>query len=235
MSIRHYAFANIGRDKGPQSSNRIDMNALMALRVNVPDEQCAIFLCEINEGDDNDELKAAMTVFPDWRVYCRGTREPILLSPDQPRAKSKVIWVPDSSVKRWSPRRSVNLVHLADEPETLIGCHPAAGANGQGDRPKWARGPLQVSWDNTIHKLNMTKLGLHKRGRNVTTLLDANAYDKQIFRLLPGEMEIWSDDTDHGRVFPAETHIARFHDGGKVDFKIDSHDGHTMWGRYIKR
>lgn len=235
MTIRHYAFGNIGRRKGPQSTNVIDMDALMALRVNVPNEETAIFLCEINEGDKNNELKLVQTAFKGWRIYCRRTREPILLSPDQPKAKSRVLWVPNSAVEHWSPRRSVNIVHLADEPESLVGGHPAAGANGQGTRPKKYLGPLQVSWDNWNHKFKQVKTRLHKRGRNVTSMLDYNAYNRDVFRLLPGEQVVWNDATDWGLVFPAENQLARFHDGGKVDFKIDSHDGHTMWGRYIKK
>lgn len=232
MSVRHYALGNIGRDKGPKSSNRIDLDALLALRVNIPDEQSAIFLCEINEGDDNNEMALVRTTFKGWRVYGAKTREPILLSPDQPRAKSNTYWVKDSAVRKWSPIRSVLVVHLADEPESLIGCHPCAGANGQGDRPSWARGPLQTSWDNTIDKMNSIKKRLHLRGRDVTTMIDSNTYDNKTYKLLPNERQVWRDATDVGRVYPALGSKPWFVDGGKVDFKIDSHDGHLMHGRY---
>lgn len=235
MSIRHYAFGNIGRDKGPKSTNRLDMDALMALRVNVPNEQAAIFLCEINEGDDNDELKLVQTAFKGWRIYGRKTREPILLSPDQPKAKSRVIWVPNTAVRAWSPPRSLLIVNLSDEPESLLGYHPAAGANGQGDRPKWAIEPLQKSFDNLMSVTVAVKRRLHRRGRNVSSRVDGNAYTKQIARVQKGEQVVWNDGTDWGLSWPAEEYIARFHDAGKVPFKIDSHDGHTDWGRYIKR
>lgn len=234
MTIRHYAFGNIGREKGPKSSNKIDMDALMALRVNVPDEEAAIFLCEINEGDDNNELKLVQTAFKGWRIYGKKTREPILLSPDQPKAKSRTIWVPNTAVRAWSPPRSVLIVNLEDEPETLLGYHPAAGANGQGDRPAWAREPLQVSFDNLMDKVVKVKHMLHRRGRNVSSRVDGNAYDKKTARVLTGERVIWNDGTDWGLAYPAPGCVARFHDAGKVDFRIDSHDGHTDWGRYIK-
>lgn len=235
MSIRHYAFGNIGREKGPKSSNRIDLDALMALRVNVPNEETAIFLCEINEGDDNNELALVRTAFPGWRIYGSKTREPILLSPDQPKAKSRVIWVPNTAVRAWSPPRSVLIVHLQDEPESLLGYHPAAGANGQGDRPKWARQPLQKSFDNLMDRVVTVKRRLHRRGRNVSTRVDGNAYEKQVARVQKGEQVVWRDGTDWGLIWPAEDYMASFHDGGKVPFRIDSHDGHTDWGRYIKR
>lgn len=234
MSIRHFAFGNIGREKGPKSSNKIDMDALMALRVNIPNEQAAIFLCEINEGDDNNELKLVQTAFKNWRIYGRNTREPILISPDQPPAKSRVIWVPNTAVREWSPPRSLLIVNLSDEEHTLLGYHPAAGANGQGDRPKWALRPLQTSFDNLMGNVVRVKRRLHKRGRNVSTRVDGNAYNRQDARVLTGERVVWNDATDWGLSYPAEGFVSRFHDNGKVPFNIDSHDGHTDWGRYIK-
>lgn len=234
MSIRHFVFANIGRDKGPKSSNRIDLDAMRAVRDSVPDEETAIHWAEILEGDDNNELGLIHKTFPGWRLYGAGTREPILLSPDQPEANHTVHWVTNSSVRRWSPRRSVLVVNLKDEPHSLIGCHPPAGANGQGDRPKWAVPLLQSSWNGTILRMNQVKKRLHQRGRHVTTLIDANAYSTKVYPLLPGEQVVWHDDTDWGRVWPALGYRPAFHDGGKIDFHIDSHDGHKMWGTYKK-
>lgn len=235
MAIRNYLFANIGRDKGPKSSNWIDEQSVKALRERTPDEECAVFLCEINEGDDNNEFSILREYYPGWTLYGRTTREPILLSPDQPVAQDVVYWVDKSSVRLWSPRRSVLVVNLADEPEALIGCHPPAGANGQGDRPKWARPLLQTSWDQTVDKLARVKRGLHARGKNVTTMIDANAYSKKVYKLLPGERIVWQDDTDWGRVWPGPAFRPAFEYRGTIDLKIDSHDGHKMKGRYIRR
>lgn len=235
MSIRHYAFGNIGRDKGPKSSNVVDLDALRAIKNEVPDEECAIQWAEIREGDDNNELGLIHKTFPGWHIYGASTREPIILSPDQPKATSQIYWVQNSAVRQWSPRRSILVVNLADEPESLIGVHPAAGANGQGDRPRWAIPLLQTSWDLTIDKRNKIKRRLHARGRNVTEMADLNAYDLKTVPLMPGEHVVWHDQTDWGRVWPAVAFEAHFHNGGTVDFKIDSHDGHLMWGRYTKR
>lgn len=235
MSIRHYAFANIGRDKGPKSSNNIDTASIIAVRDSVPDEQTAIFWAEIREGDDNNELGLIHKYFPGWKIYGAATREPIILSPDQPAAESQIFWIKNSAVRHWSPRRSVLVVNLQDEPESLVGCHPAAGANGQGDRPKWAIPLLQVSWDNTIEQMNRVKKRLHSHGRNVTTLIDANAGITKVYPLLPGEQVVWHDATDWGRVWPAAEWMTHFSYGGKVDLHIDSHDGHLMNGSYRRR
>lgn len=239
MSIRHYVFANIGRDKGPQTSNRIDQAALNALarrcKEKFDNEQTAVMLAEIMEGDDNNEMGLVAKTFPGWKIYGRSTREPILLSPDQPEAQDSIYWVQNSSVRLWSPRRSVLVVKLADEDEALIGCHPAAGANGQGDRPKWARPLLQTSWDLTMAKKAQVKTHLHRRGINITDIEDANAYSKKIYKLLPGEQTVFQDDTDWGRVWPAEGHRAAFQYHGRIDLHIDSHDGHYISGGYPKR
>lgn len=235
MSIRHYLFANIGRDKGPKSTNRIDLDAMRAMRDAAPEEKCAIFWAEILEGDDNPELGDIHKIFPGWRLYGRETREPILLSPDQPIANTNVYWIKNSAVRQWSPRRSVLVVHLADESESLIGCHPAAGANGQGDRPKWARPLLQTSWDSTVLKLNQIKKRLHSVGRNQTSMLDANAYSARVYPLLPGEKTVFQDDTDWGRAWPALGYRAAFQYNRRIDLHIDSHDGHRMDGMYVPR
>jgi len=234
VTIRHYALGNVGRVKGPKSSNRLDLDALRALRDEIPDEQAAVQLAEIREGDDNNELALALQVFKGWTAYGRGTREPLLLSPDQPRARAYVRWVPHSAVERWSPQRSVLAVALADEPETIVTCHPAAGANGQGDRPRHAREPLQQSWNRTIAVRNRVKRAHHRAGRNVTELLDANAYSTRTLPLEHGEQVVFHDDTDWGRTWPAVGYDARFRYGGRVDFHIDSHDGHVMHGNYPK-
>lgn len=236
MTLRHYGFGNVGRDKNvKRSSLKLDLDALRGLRDALPEEQSALFLCEINEGDDNNEYKAIREVFPGWKIYGRSTREPILLSPEQPKARARVVWVPDSSVEKWSPRRSVLLVHLSDEETTLVGSHPAAGANGQGDRPRHVRGPLQTSWDNTIQKRNKLKRANHRRGRNVVEMLDANAYDLRTLPLMPGEKVVVHDATDWGRVWSADGYGANFRKGRKVPFNIDSHDGLVMHGSFKRK
>lgn len=236
MTLRHYAFGNVGRDKSDsRSSKHLDLDALRALRAKVNDEHSAVILCEINEGDDNNEMAAIEQVFPKWKLYGRTTREPILLSPDQPKAQSVVYWIPNSSVAHWSPRRSVLVVRLADERTAIVTSHPAAGANGQGDRPKTARGPLQSSWNRTIDKRNQVKLNLHERGWNVVEMMDGNAYDLETLPLLKGEKVVFHDATDWGRVLPAKTHRAEFRKGAVVNFDIDSHDGHVMHGTFKEK
>lgn len=236
MTIRHYALGNIGRDKNLRKSSRpLDLHALRALRNSVPPEKSAVFLSEINEGDDNDELALVRKIFPKWRIYGRKTREPILLSPDQPKAKSRVIWVPKSAVTKWSPARSILIVNLADEDTSLVTSHPAAGANGQGDRPSTVRRPLQVSWNNTIGRRNIVKRNLHRRGRNVVEMLDANAYDLQTLPLMPGEEVVVHDATDWGRVWAAKGYEAEFRKGRSVPFNVDSHDGLVMHGSFKKK
>lgn len=232
MSINDYVFGNIGRDKGPKSTNRIDLDCLRALRDRVSDEKACVQLAEIREGDDNNELKLTLQVFKGWRLYGASTREPILLSPDQPKARSKVIWIQNSSVRLWSPRRSILIVDLADESESIFAAHPAAGANGQGERPKWARPLLQTSWDLTMKRLALEKKRRHQMGRHCTTQIDANAYSTKVYPLMPGEKVVWQDDTDWGRVWPAAGCRAVFQDKGRIDFHLDSHDGHHMSGLY---
>jgi hypothetical protein len=174
-------------------------------------------------------------VFPNWHLYGVTTREPILLSPDQPKARARVYWVDNTAVERWSPRRSVLVVDLEDEPTSLIGLHPAAGANGQGDRPAHARPLLQKSWSKTITKRNILKHNLHDKGRNIVEMLDANAYNLNTLPHAPGEKTIFHDDTDWGRVWAAKGYRADFRRGAVVDFDIDSHDGHLMHGTFRKK
>lgn len=238
MVVRYYAYGNVGRDKSPfHLSTRIDLDALRGLRDAIPDEKAAVFLNEINEGDDNNEYAAIKQVFPHWRIYGRNTREPILLSPDNPPARSKVLWVPNTAVAKWSPQRSITLVHLEDEPETLMTCHPAAGANGQGERPKIVRPHLQTSWDNLIARRDTVKYNLYRRGRNVTEMSDLNAYAYAWSQIHANSHEktVWRAGTDWGIVQPAKGFDQRFFEGVTVDFDIDSHNGHVMHGHYNER
>lgn len=233
MSLRHYAFGNVGRDKNDKrSTHAVDLDALRGLLEAVGDEQAAVFLCEINEGDDNDEFALVRKVFKGWRLYGRTTREPILLSPDQPRAKSHVLWVPDTAVRRWSPRRSWLTVNLADEPVSLLGGHPPAGAHGQGERPSWARGPLNKGFDNMRAAKTKRVKRLHARGRNVVCMADENDYD--MADVHPRVRTVWHDRTDYGQVVPADGWTGDFRAGREVPFRIDSHDGHVMHGRFKK-
>ena len=235
MTVRHYAFGNVGRDKNDKkSSHRLDLDALTALHDRVGDEKACVILSEINEGDDNTEMQLTRQHFPGWRLYGSKTREPILLSPDQPKARARVVWVPDTAVPRWSPQRSVLILHLADENTTIVTSHPAAGANGQGERPASARGPLQNSWDLTIAKRNHIKRNLHRRGRNVVEMLDSNAYDLRTLPLMNGEKVVAHDSTDWGRVWAAEGYKAAFRGGKSVPFNVDSHDGLIMHGTFKK-
>lgn len=222
-----YAFANVGR-----GSDGADQDALKALFDAMPDKRWVVFLCEINEGDHNDELALAKRLAPAGsRFYAQATREPIVLSPDFAKARSRVHWVPDSSVQHWSPRRSVNVVHLPGETISVIGAHPAAGAY-HGDRPLAARGLLRTSWDNTHRIHRQIETGLHKRGRDVVWAIDYNRTD--LPPIAPGEQTVFHDVTDWGRVLPAKGHVADFKYVRTVQFHVDSHDGHVMRGRLTK-
>ncbi len=235
MTLRHFAFGNVGRDKNlARSSRHLDVDALSRLRNKIGNDDAAVFLCEINEGDDNNEIDVIRDIFPNWRLYGSKTREPILLSPDQPKATPRVVWVDDTAVEKWSPRRSVLALHLGDEETTLVGLHPAAGANGQGDRPAHVRDDLQRSWNKTIAKRNMIKRNLHRRGRNVVEFFDANAYNLNTLPLMEGEKVVVHDATDWGRVWAAKGYKADFRKGASVPFNIDSHDGLTMHGTFKK-
>lgn len=158
-----------------------------------------------------------------------------MLSPDQPRAHAHLLWVPNTAVKKWSPRRSVLVVNLADEDTSVVTSHPAAGANGQGSRPSHARGPLQDSWDAVIDARSRLKRRLHKRGRNVVEMLDANAYDLKTLPLERGEKVVVHDATDWGRVWAANGYVPKFRKGRPIPFNIDSHDGLVMHGSFKRR
>src|SRR5690348_7671234 len=86
MTVRHVTFGNLGRDKNPHKTTKwLDRQAIQNLHAATPDWQAAVVLCEVNEGDDDDELKLVLNEFRGWRLYGRTTREPVLLSPDQPK------------------------------------------------------------------------------------------------------------------------------------------------------
>lgn len=219
-----YALANVGR-----GSDGADKETLHALHDAMPQKRAVVLLCEINEGDHNDELALAKKIFDGWHFYCQATREPIALSPDWPRARSRVIWVPDTSVPRWSPQRSLNIVHLPGEPTTVLGGHYAAGAY-HGERPAPARVLLRHSWDNLERVHRHAERRLHARGRNVVWLMDTN--NDRHPPMAPHEETVVHDVTDHGRVLAAPTQVARFKALPTVPFRVDSHDGQRMRGYF---
>lgn len=229
MTVRHYGLLNDGRDKKPGSTERIDRRALVNLRDALGEKQAAAFLCEINEGDDNDEMAEAIDVFDGWTIYGRTTREPVFLSPDQPRAEARLTWVEGSAVQHWSPRRSVLEINLADTPETLLATHPAAGPHTPQPRPDWADPLLLTSWDNTVALHVKRKRQAHRRGRNVTWMADMNHHD---LPALPGEITVVHHWTDYGRAYPAAGWEARFREGEAIKVGLDSHQIHIMHGTY---
>lgn len=220
----HYGFGNVGR-----GTNGADRDALEALHAAMPDQRAVVLLCEINEGDANDELALAKRIFRGWTFYCQATREPIALSPDWPRARSRVVWVPDTAVKKWSPPRSINVVHLPGEPTTVIGGHPAAGAY-HGDRPAAAKAQLVKSWDKTNAAHRLIEASLHERDRNVAWLMDYNRTD--LPDVVPGEQTVFHDVTDWCRVLPAADYRADFRFVRSVPFHVDSHDGLIARGSF---
>ena len=225
-----YGFGNIGRDKKPGSTKRVDTDALEALREGLPDERAVAILVEINEGDDNNELAIVRHVFAGFRFFCTDAREIAAVSPDFEDAAAAVHWVPDSAVERWSPQRSINLLRLGDdEPSVLFG-HYAAGAHGQGDRPDWAKPLLNTSWDNTREKHVMLQERIHSRRRDLVWIADVNAY--QLPRLR-GEQTVVHDRTDWIRVMPAPGRVANFKALPEVPFRnLDSHDGQRCRGGF---
>lgn len=227
-----YAFGNDGRDNRPGSTTPLDLDLLRSLRDSVPDTRSAVFLCEINEGDDNNELALVREVFKGWRLYGRNTHEPILLTPDL-RAKASVLWIPGTAVPHWSPARSLLTVNLLDEPISLLGMHYPAGSHGQGDRPAWALPLLNAGWDHCRHTHVRHLHGLHKRGRNAVWMMDANAYDYTHLPLIGGEETVVHEHTDWGRVLPAHGYKAQFKALDPVPFKVDTHDGQRMRGRFV--
>jgi hypothetical protein len=219
-------FANVGR-----GSNGADHDAMEAMFAAMPAERWAILWCEINEGDaPQNELTLAKRLAPKgtgW--YCQATREPIALSPDFRRARSRVVWVPDTAVPRWSPSRSINVVHIPGEPITLLGAHPAAGAY-HGDRPAAAKRELVKSWDKTFAAHKLIETALHAKGQNVAWAIDYNRVN--LPDVVAGEREVFADVTDHGRVLAADGWTAETHYLGRVDFRVDSHDGHVFRVRF---
>lgn len=231
--IRHYGFLNLGRDKKPGSTNRIDEAMLREALEVLGDEQAALFGCEFLEGDDNNELAIARRVLKGWTMYAgalgRRVREPIFLSPDQPPARWRVTWTPGTAVEKWSPQRSVLRVHLDDTPETLLARHNAAGARGQGDRPAWALKPLNDSFSKSQTAGIRAKRAAHRAGRHATELADLNHY---ALPGLPGEDTIFHERTDYGRAYPAAGFRTDFHQGRSGTRHVDSHRLRTMHGTY---
>jgi hypothetical protein len=235
VTIRHFGMLNLGRDKKPGTTQRIDRTALEELLELVGDVQAAIFGVEFNEGDDNNELVLARTVFKGWTAYAgnpgRRVREPIFLSPDQPPARWWVRWVSGTAVPHWSPQRSVLKVHLADEPHSLIACHNAAGPHTAGYRPERYQKPLTASFTRSNHARVQVKQALHRAGRNVTELADLNHYS---LAGLPGEATVFHHRTDYGFAYPADGYTTAFREGRSASAGFDSHGIHTMHGTYRK-
>jgi hypothetical protein len=235
VTVRNYGLLNLGRDKKPGTTARIDAAAIEEWLHLVGDVQAALFGVEFNEGDDDNELVIARRVLKGWTVYAgppgHQVREPIFLSPDQPPARWHVKWVPGTAVEHWSPQRSVLRVDLADEPESLVACHNAAGPHTAGDRPKRYRQPLEQSWNASNRARVLTKRALHRAGRNVTELADLNHYS---LPGLPGEVTVFHERTDYGFAYAAPGHRAAFHSGGSWPVGLDSHGIHTMHGTYLK-
>jgi hypothetical protein len=229
--MRTYGFLNLGRDKNPNKSTwRIDHMALTLLRDAIGETNAVAFLCEINEGDDNDEMTLLRDTFTGWRCFGHNTREPIVVSPDIAQgATASVEWVSLTSVKHWSPQRSIQRVDLADG-ETLVGYHPPAGPYTPGTRPAWAQVPLRLSWHRTNSRGLAAKRDAHQAGRNVTSMCDLNRYD---LTPLPGEVEVVHERTDHGWAWAAKGSRAVFRQGESIRVGLDSHQIHTMRGRYI--
>jgi hypothetical protein len=232
MSVRNYGLLNLGRDKKPGSTQRIDRAALVKLRdaLGGPDaKNAAAFLVEINEGDDNNELALALDVFKGWRCFGEHTHEPIFTTQDiGHHALATVEWVPDTAVQHWSPQRSVLRVELHDH-EVLVATHPAAGPHTAAPRPEDAQGPLEVSWDNTQAKHLQVKRRMHAAGRPVTEMCDLNHYS---LPGLPGETTVLHHRTDYGRAWPAKGYQARFRAGKEIRVGIDSHGIQIMHGTY---
>jgi hypothetical protein len=226
-----YGLVNLGRDDEPGSTTRIDLRILHIVKEKMPSKRAVVFFVEINEGDDNDEKALIRRVFPNWQLRLASTREPILLSPDWAQCQERVRWVGDTAVEHWSPVRSVGRVFLPDN-ETLFSAHYAAGANGQGDRPSWARGPLQTSWDNLDRVHKQLEQVEYRRGRNVSLMEDRNAYTVKVVRPIPGQRTVVHERTDWGMVRPAEGNRSRFRALAPTRLGLDSHFLLRMQGTY---
>lgn len=228
-----YGFGNIGKRPGGPPTTRVDQDALHALHASLPNEDAVVFLCEINEGDDDNEMALVREAFKGWTLYAgtagQQVREPILTSPDIPKCRARVTWVPDTAVRNWSPPRSLLTVHRLDRPESYLAMHYPAGAHGQGTRPSWAVPLLDHGWDVCRETHRRHELMLHSRGRDVVYMMDANDY---ALHLIVGEETVVHEHTDWGRVLPAGGSQPRFRSLPAVPFHIDSHDGQRMRGTF---
>lgn len=235
MSVKNFGLLNLGRDKRPGSTDRIDEAMIAEALELVGDEQAAIWGVEVNEGDDNNELALFRKVLKGWTMYAghvtRRVREPVFLSPDQKPARWSVLWVPNTAVEHWSPQRSVLKVHLLDERHSLLACHNAAGPHTVGTRPRRYRKALEQSWDNSNAARIRAKHRLHVMRRNVTEFSDLNHYH---LHGLPGEETVVHDRTDYGFAYPARGYLAHFHPGPSGVEHVDSHRVRTMNGTYAK-
>jgi hypothetical protein len=239
--VKTYGLVNLGRDKKPGSTSRVDERVLRLVKSKMPKRRWVLYLVEINEGDDNNERALIRKVWPDARLCDRGrdgrvVREPILLSPDLADTVEsvRVAWVPDTGVRKWSPQRSIMRVFL-DDGEVLEAAHYAAGANGQGSRPNWARGPLDRSWSALDRVHARGDLVMHRGGRNITWMQDRNAYTKMLVPDLGSQRTIVHHRTDWGKVWPAQGHRAIFESLPSVPLGLDSHGLLRMRGTYKER
>jgi hypothetical protein len=120
--------------------------------------------------------------------------------------------------------------HLADEPETLIACHNAAGPHTAGDRPARYRAPLERAWDRSNHARLLTKRACTAPAATspsspTSTTTTARA---------AGEVTVFHERTDYGFAYAAAGYVARFRNGGSWPAGLDSHGIHTMHGTYRK-
>jgi hypothetical protein len=235
VTVSHFGLINLGRDQRPGSTDRIDERIVEECLELVGDEQAAIYGCEVNEGDDNNELAVFRKVLKGWTMYAgppeHRVREPIFLSPDQPAARWGVLWVPNTAVQHWSPQRSVLKVHLTDQRHSLLSCHNAAGPHTVGDRPDRYEEALAVSWEASNSARVKSKRRLHRLRRHVSEMSDLNHYD---LPGLPGEKTVLHERTDYGFAYPARGYEARFHEGQSGVVHVDSHRVRTMHGIYVK-
>lgn len=235
MTVHNFGLLNLGRDKRPGSTDRIDEEMVREALELIGDEHAALWGVEVNEGDDDNELAIFRKVLKGWTMYAGAAghrvREPIFLSPDQPDARWDVDWVPNTAVPHWSPQRSVIKVHLQDESHSLVGCHNAAGPHTAGDRPDRYDQALDLSWSLSDSARVGAKQHLHRRLRNVTEFSDLNHYH---LRGLPGEVTVVHDRTDYGFAYPAKGFEAVFREGLSGRVHVDSHRVRTMHGTYRK-
>jgi hypothetical protein len=237
LDVRHVVFFNCGRDKdNKKSSAPLDAAALQRALDLVGDTQAAFFGAEFNEGDDNNELALLAHIFKGWTLYAghpgHRVREPILLSPDLPKARWGVTWVAGTAVPHWSPLRSILRVHLAGVDHSLVNWHNAAGPYTPAPRPERYREPLAKSWHLSQSAGETAKRQLHTKKRHVTQFSDLNRDDP---KTLNGEVEVVSVQTDHGYAFPAPGFDSTWKAGKTAPGHIDSHRILTMHGTYRER